>query len=159
MAAFPCATSVSLDWSGLTTVYLTTLETAKTLSRNPVGSTPLIDRMSTILHHTSLPLPAPASPFSNPAPNTPDHQTSREALSIVANTCVLHDAGRRELARGGGGLAIAKALKEGSGTPKERLFLLARLGFLATLGDPRVVPPLVDKEELVESLVTVSDYP
>jgi hypothetical protein len=138
-------------------VYQTTLETAKILSRNPVGSTPLVEGMSTILHHTSLPLPPSASPFSTPPPNGPDHHTSREALSIIANTCVLHPAGAKALGRAGGGLAVAKALKEGTGIPNERLFLLARIGFLATLGSPETVGMLVNKEELVESLVLVSD--
>jgi hypothetical protein len=53
-------------------------------------------------------------------------------------------------------LAVTKALKEGTGISNERLFLLARLGFLATIGAPETVGLLVDKEELVESLVLVS---
>lgn len=137
-------------------VYQTTLEATKVLSRNPVGSTPLVEGMRTILHHTSLPLPPPASPFSKQPPNGPEHHTSREALSIIANTCVLHTAGTKALGRAGGGLAVTIALKEGTGISNERLFLLARLGFLATLGAPETVGVLVDKEELVESLVLVS---
>ena len=53
-------------------------------------------------------------------------------------------------------MAVARALKEGTEISNERLFLLARLGFLATLGAPETVGVLVDKEELVESLVLVS---
>ena len=53
-------------------------------------------------------------------------------------------------------MAVAKALIEGTEISNERLFLLARLGFLATLGAPETVGVLVDKEELVESLVLVS---
>lgn len=112
--------------------------------------------MRTILHHTCLPLPPSASPFSTQPPNGPDHHTSREALSIIANTCVLHTAGTKALGKAGGGLAVTKALKEGTSLSNERLFLLARLGFLATLGAPETVGVLVDKEELVESLVLVS---
>jgi len=77
-------------------------------------------------------------------------------MSTIANTCVLHPAGAKALARAGGGLAVAKALKEGTGIPNDRLFLLARTGFLATLGLPEIVGPLVDKEDLVENLVLVS---
>jgi hypothetical protein len=75
---------------------------------------------------------------------------------VIANTCVLHTAGTKALGRAGGGLAVTKALKEGTGISNERLFLLARLGFLATIGAPETVGLLVDKEELVESLVLVS---
>lgn len=116
----------------------------------------MVEGMRTILHHTCLPLPPSASPFSKQPPNGPEHQTSKEALSIIANTCVLHTAGTKTLGRAGGGLAVTKALKEGTGISNERLFLLARLGFLATLGAPETVRVLVDKEELVESLVLVS---
>ena len=69
---------------------------------------------------------------------------------------MLHTAGTKALGRAGGALAVAKALKEGTSLSNERLFLLARLGFLATLGAPETVGVLVDKEELVESLVLVS---
>jgi hypothetical protein len=112
--------------------------------------------MRTILHHTCLPLPPSASPFSKQPPNGPEHHTSKESLSIIANTCVLHTAGTKALGRAGGGLAVTKALREGTGISNERLFLLGRLGFLATLGAPETVRVLVDKEELVESLVLVS---
>ena len=116
----------------------------------------MVEGMRTLLHHTSLPLPPAASPFSNPPPNGPDHPASREAMSTIANTCVLHPAGAKALARAGGGLAVTKALKEGTGIPNDRLFLLARIGFLATLGLPEIVGSLVDKEDLVENLVLVS---
>jgi len=138
----------------LISVYLTTLQAVKCLSRNPVGSTPLISGLPTILHHTSLPLPPPASPFSHP-PNEPEHATSLEALRIIANTCVLHTAGAKALARAGAGLAVTKALTDVN-ISNDRLFLLARLGFLATIANPTIVPALVDKEGLVESLVRVS---
>jgi hypothetical protein len=140
--------------TALTSVYLTTLQAVKCLSRNPVGSTPLILALQTILHHTSLPLPPPASPFSHP-PNEPEHATSLEALRIVANACVLHPSAAKALIRAGGGLAFIKALRDVE-ISNDRLFLLARLGFLATIANPPMVKPLVDKEGLVESLVRVS---
>jgi hypothetical protein len=126
----------------------------KVLGRNPVGSTPIVDGVRIILHHTSLPLPPPASPFSHP-PNDPEHPTSLESLTIIANACVLHTAGGRTLADAGGGLAVTKALRDVS-ISMQRLLLLARLGFLSTLARPAIVGNLVNKEGLVETLVRVS---
>jgi hypothetical protein len=50
---------------------------------------------------------------------------------------------------------VAKALKDGH-ISSERLFLLGRIGFLATVDRREVVRQMVDKEGLVESLATVS---
>lgn len=135
-------------------VYLLALTAVKSLSRNPVGSTIIIDRLRILLHHTALPLPPPASPFSHP-PNDAEHPTSLEALRVLANVLVLHDAARRKFAEIGGGKAIVKALKAGHSST-DRLFLLGRVGFLVTMDRREVVRQAVDREGLVESLVLVS---
>ncbi len=63
-------------------------------------------------------------------------------------------------------MAIARALKgtnaaghtgEDVGSP-DRLFLLGRIGFLVTLDRPKAVADMVDKEDLMASLVLVSHY-
>lgn len=125
----------------------------KCLGRNPVGSTSIIPNLRTILHHSSLPLPPPASPFSHP-PNDPEHPSSLEALKVLANALVLHDAAGRIFAEIGGGKAVAKALKDVH-VSSERLFLLGRVGFLVTVNRKAVVRQMVDKEGLVGSLVQV----
>lgn len=116
----------------------------------------IIERLRILLHHTSLPCPPPASPFSRP-PNDPEHPTSLESLKILANVLVLHEAARRRFAEIGGGKAVSKAMKD-IHPSSERLFLLSRIGFLVTLENKEVVRGCVDKEHLVDSLVLVSYY-
>lgn len=124
--------------------------------------------MATIIHHTALPFPPPPSPFSHPpAPrfSPPTH----ESLRIIANLLVLHPAGRNRFAKAGGARAIARALAsidsngeyidqkdEGSSVALENLFLLARIGFLVTLERKDAAVTMVDKEDVLDSLVHVS---
>jgi hypothetical protein len=87
-----------------------------------------------------------------------------EALRILANTLVLHAAGRNRFAKAGGAKAIAKALagKDGDGDYTEieeeenvdRVFLLARIGFLVTL-DRKGAVGVMEREDVVDSLVYV----
>lgn len=137
-------------------VYLNALVALKCLSRNPTGSTIIIERLRILLHHTSLPLPPPASPFSH-SPNDPEHPTSLEALKILANVLVLHDAARRKCGQIGVGKAVSQALRD-IHPSTERLFLLGRVGFLVTMDKGEVVRSCVDKEGLVDSLVLVNCY-
>ncbi|KAK4688560.1 hypothetical protein P7C73_g1537, partial [Tremellales sp. Uapishka_1] len=134
-------------------VYLLALCAVKSLGRNPVGSETLLTtpHLETILHHTALPFPPSASPFSHPA-SAPSSGPALEALRIVANTLVLHAAGRNRFASAGGARAIAKALREEVDSV-DRLFLLGRIGFLVTLERKDAVGMMVDEIYLVDNLV------
>lgn len=134
-------------------VYILAMTAVKTLGRNPVGSTIMIERLQTLLHHTSLPVPPPASPFSH-QPNDPEHATSLEALKALANTLVLHVTARRKFSEIGGAKAVSKALKD-THISTERLFLLGRVGFLVSIDRRPAERAAVDKEGLVDSLALV----
>lgn len=141
------------------------MSAVKTLGRNPIGSETLLtpEHLSILLHYTSLPLPSPPDGVSLPrlAPSSP---TALEALRVLANLLVLHAVGRDKFAEMGGAQAIARALAgkntegamEEGGEGAERVFLLGRIGFLVTVDRPEAVELMVDKEDLVSSLVFVS---
>jgi hypothetical protein len=153
-------------------VYLLALTAIKTLGRNPVGSQTLFTQphLLTLLHHSALPLPPSPSPFSH-ASHQPLSLPALEATKILANILVLHSTSRRRLAKLGAGKAIARELAGKNGLGDwvgeddgdiggvklvERLFLLGRVGFLVTMERGDTVGCMVDKEDLVESLVYVS---
>ncbi|ORX37095.1 guanine nucleotide exchange factor [Kockovaella imperatae] len=125
--------------------------------------------------------PAPVSPGPNPSGSSgsstharrpsPDSPHALEALRILANLLVLHPEARESFTELGGGRAIAQALAgldgEGQVIPgcedeedpeelyeigTERLFLLGRLGFLATIDRSAAVKMMVDEEDLNKSL-------
>lgn len=87
---------------------------------------------------------------------------------MLANLLVLHPAGRSRFAKAGGGEAIARGMAERDGNGKplfhtgeeedhtDRFFLLARIGFLVTMERKDVVGVMVDKEDIIDSLVHVS---
>lgn len=87
---------------------------------------------------------------------------------MLANLLVLHPAGRSRFAKAGGGEAIARGMAERDRNGKplfhtteeedntDRLFLLARIGFLVTMERKDVVEVMVDKEDIIDSLVHVS---
>ena len=89
-------------------------------------------------------------------------------MKILANLLVLHPSAREVFHNLRGARAIARALagKDGDGDwddgesssedDMDRLFLLGRIGFLVTLERPDAVGIMVDKEDVVESLVYVS---
>ena len=151
---------------GLTgSVYLFALTAVKSLGRNPIGSETLLTtpHLSTLLHHTGLPFRARPTPVSRvrPSPSSPQ---ALEALRILANLLVLHSAGRNRFANFRGATAIARALagKDASGNlddlseDLDRIFLLGRIGFLVTMERKQAVHEMVDKEDLINSLVYVS---
>lgn len=76
-----------------------------------------------------------------------------EALRILANTLVLHPFSRRKIAPLGIAEAIAHSLTDD--IPSDRLFLYCRIAFLIT-ADGTSVRDLVDKENIVQLLITVS---
>ena len=78
-----------------------------------------------------------------------------------------HPKGRKRLAEFGGARAIARAFDgrdvDGNHVVSEeeedcvdRLFLLARLGFVVTIDREDAVRSMVDKENIIENLVHVS---
>jgi len=120
--------------------------------------------LDTSLHHTALPISTETSlhsPLRAVLPNTPH---ALETLRILANLLVLHAAGRNRFAKAGGAEAIARALagKDANGNPDgleddvDRIFLLGRIGFLVTVERAQAVEEMVDKEDVISSLVYVS---
>ena len=146
-------------------VYLLALTAVKTLGRNPVGSETLLetDHLDIILFHTSVPRqPLPSPPSREPP--LPTSPPALEALRILANLLVLHPGGRKAFARAGGAISVAKALagKNWEGILEvevelpDRLFLLARVGFLVTVERTEAVEIMVEREDVVDSLAYVS---
>lgn len=130
-----------------------------------MGSQNLLEtqNLETLYDHTSLPFPPSPSPFSHPPPH-PTSPQALEALRILANILVLHPAGRNRFAKAGWAKAIGRALagKDGDGEyvddegeNVDRLFLLGRIGFLVTMERKDAVGVMVDKEDVVDSLVHV----
>lgn len=131
-----------------------------------MGSQNLLEtqNLEILYHHTALPFPLPSSPFSHPSPH-PTSPQALEALKVLANILVLHPAGRNRFAKAGGAKVISRALagKDGDGDSVDeeeevnvdRLFLLGRIGFLVTLDRKESVGVMVDKEDVVDSLVYV----
>jgi hypothetical protein len=156
-------------------VYLLALTAVRYLGRNPIGSQTLLTtpHLPTLLHHSALPFPATVIPFSHPPP-PPYSLPALEALKVLANLLVLHAAGRNRFANAGGARAVSLALggsdaegedvvtpawsstEEGVERERERVFLLARLGFLVTVERKAAVEVMVNKEGLLDSLVYVS---
>jgi len=131
-----------------------------------MGSQPLFheDNLRTLLHHTALPFPSPSSPFSHPAPAR-DSLHALEALRILGNLLIIHPTARNRVAAAGTPKAVARTLanRDGDGDYLEeeeesvdRVFLLARVGFLVAVGRQDSVKIMVDKEDIIDSLAYVS---
>ncbi|KAL7420474.1 hypothetical protein Q5752_004424 [Cryptotrichosporon argae] len=137
--------------------HLVALTAVKTLGRNPIGSEILLSdgALTTVLFHAALRVPAGPDIASPPAPARPSHTSPHalEALRVLANTLVLHPAGRRRLAVLGGGAAVAAALTEADSLDNaDRLFLLGRVGFLVTVERGAAIQEMMEGS-VVESLV------
>ncbi|KAL1405850.1 hypothetical protein Q8F55_007528 [Vanrija albida] len=129
-------------------VHIAALTAVKVLGRNPVGSDALStpDHIATLLHHTGI------SPRVTTAPRVPPFSPpATEAMRALANTLVLHPPARRRFVEIGGGPGIARALSAAEHTPAN-LFLLGRIGFLATVNG-KAVREMVDNDLLVPKLV------
>jgi hypothetical protein len=115
-----------------------------------------------VLYHSSLPFPASdqLTVYPPPPPSSPQ---ALEALRILANLLVLQEAGRKRFANAGGALAIARALARKAANEDicehaedvDRVFLLGRIGFLVTVDRAQAVEDMVDKDDLVNSLIYV----
>lgn len=124
------------------------------LGRNPVGSGEVLlqpHSLSTIAYHTCLAFPGRGrgSGFATTPP-------ALEALRVLQNTLVLHPIARKKLTRMGGAEAVMQALADDVGA--DRMFLLARIGFLLTMDVPDVVASLIEKESAIPRLVYVRSW-
>lgn len=120
------------------------------LGRNPIGSDVLLEDacLAPLVYHTGLPFDS-----STNQPTTPP---ALEAQRALANTLVLHAGARKRLAMMGGAQATCRALAEP--LPKDRLFLVCRIGFLVT-ADGFGVKDMVEGGDIVNRIVYVSCRP
>lgn len=129
----------------------------KALSRNPIGSETLSlpKSISTILHHTALPLPPAASPFSSP-PHPSSTSAASEALKVIANLLVLRPETRKWAASKGIGSVVARDMAgmDQASLPAERIFLVSRIGFLIAVDGGKAIEGMIE-ENVIESSATV----
>ena len=144
--------AVSSDWRAPApwnsrTVLVLALTAIRYLGRNPVGSETLTTEkhINIIASHAGL---LPTSPPSWPS-------ASLEALKVLANLLVLHPISRKRFARVDGPKSVAQRLRTCKLEDVERLFLLARIGFLATVERPDAVRAMMD-EGIVERCAQAS---